>query len=226
MRFTTRIVGVSPTLAAAGEVPVNAKVTFASGSTMLMFLEVGLPVVPGGDVMDTVQMPGVAVAWTTIGWLVAPSAKVSVPDSGVQLPVEVVTLKLTSTTPAVPLLRATNTAVVPELLFVANCAGARTLNTPGLVVAGPQVTTTLPLGFTLKSAYVSQITAPVLSFTVWEVAGPMTIKAAIAPAVAAVRRRRVWSEVMKGPFRLWSVRLWSTSGARKFFSIPVYTDTS
>ena len=143
----------------------------------------------------------------------APSANVSVPELGLQLTVWDATLKVTSNTPVDPLLRLTDTAVA-ELLsldaFMASCAGATTLNVPGLVAPGPQVTVTLPFGCTLMSEYVQE--APVLSVTVWEVAGPMTIKAAIAPAVAAVRRRRVWNEVMDYPFRLESAR-----GARKFF---------
>ena len=53
------------------------------------------------------------------------------------------------TSPVDPLLRMTDTAVLDVAAlnaFMASCAGATTLNVPGLVALGPQVTVTLPFG--------------------------------------------------------------------------------
>ena len=68
VRVTVTVTGELPTLAETSDVEANAKVTGASGSTMLIVLLAGLPVVPGGEtVMDTVQVPVTPVACTSIG---------------------------------------------------------------------------------------------------------------------------------------------------------------
>ena len=62
VRVTVTVTGELPTLAETSDVEANAKVTGASGFTMLIDVVVGLPAVPAGGVMDTVQVPGVEVA--------------------------------------------------------------------------------------------------------------------------------------------------------------------
>jgi len=187
-----------PTSADADEVAI-AKTTGAFGSFTVIVLLAGDPICPASvNVRVTVHVvSGVVLAVTMIGFaLASPSTKdTPVPVLLQPLPV---TEKFTFAGPAEPLLRSTRMVEADVVSPAVKVFGAESVKVPGEELPPPHWTVMLPFGATDMVENVQLFDVVPLRVIVWA-AAPVTVKAAIAPSVAAVRRRNVVIDIVRSP---------------------------